>query len=135
MESCNFWRLKLTKSTKFRAKKKLEKTAFFALLDPLKLISRKIWVIEKSWNLRNVPFFLLEIAFYLAIIEKVFTAEEKIIEQPKAFHGSIRRIDLPPKSLVNPNFRYGLIQLFEKLSYLTRFIVIELFFEGHVACT
>ena len=77
-------------------------------------------------------FFLLEIAFYLAIIEKVFTAEEKIIEQPKAFHGSIRRIDLPPKSLVNPNFRYGLIQLFEKLSYLTRFIVIELFFEGHV---
>ena len=61
-----------------------------------------------------------------------FVAKEKIIEQPKAFHGSIRRIDLPPKSLVNPTFRYVLIQLFEKLSFLTRFIVIEHFFEGIV---
>ena len=57
----------------------------------------------------------------------LFAAEEKRIEhQPKAFHGSIRTIDLPSKPLANPNFRYDLIQLFEKLSYLIRFIVINL---------
>ena len=55
-----------------------------------------------------------------------FAVEEKRIKQPKAFHGSIRTIDLPSKPLGNPKFRYGLIQLFEKLSFLIRFFVIRL---------
>ena len=43
---CTFWRLIFTKLTKCRA----PKMAVFALLESQKLISHKIWVIEKPWN-------------------------------------------------------------------------------------
>ena len=48
-----FWRLKFTKSTKFRAPK-MAKTAILELLNFQNLISRKIWLIEKSWNFHTV---------------------------------------------------------------------------------
>ena len=53
MHFCTFWRLKFTKWTKFTAPK-MAKTASFALLESTKLISRKIWVIGKSWNFHTV---------------------------------------------------------------------------------
>ena len=45
-----FGMLKLTKRTKFTA----HKMAVFALQKSSKLISRKIWVMEKSWNFHTV---------------------------------------------------------------------------------
>jgi len=48
-----FWRLKFTKSTKLRAPK-MAKMAVLELLKSPKLISRKIWVAEKSWNVHTV---------------------------------------------------------------------------------
>ena len=47
MKFCTFWRLKFIKLTKFWAPK-WQKVTVLALLDSQKLISRKIWVIEKS---------------------------------------------------------------------------------------
>ena len=47
MTFCTFWRLELTKLTKFRALK-WPKMAFLEPLDSLTLISRKIWVTEKT---------------------------------------------------------------------------------------
>ena len=41
---CTFWRLEFTKLTKFR----VHKMAHLELLESQKLISRKLWVIEKS---------------------------------------------------------------------------------------
>ena len=55
MNFCTIWRLKFTKLTKFTFPK-MEKTAFFALLESTKLISRKISVIQKSWNFHTVIF-------------------------------------------------------------------------------
>ena len=57
MHFCNFWRLKFTKWTKFTAPK-MAKTAFFSLLESTKLISPKIWVMEKSWNFHTVCSYL-----------------------------------------------------------------------------
>ena len=66
MISSIFWRFKFTKATNFRAPKmkkpkkskfrasKCVKMANFALLENQKLISRKIWVIEKLWNFHIV---------------------------------------------------------------------------------
>ena len=45
--------LKFTKLAKFSAKK-MVKTAVLQLLHSPKLISRKIWMTEKSWNFQNV---------------------------------------------------------------------------------
>ena len=53
MKFCIFWRLKFTKLTKSRASKRA-KTVILELLHSRKLISRKIWVIGKSWNFTNV---------------------------------------------------------------------------------
>ena len=50
MNFCTFWMLKSTKLTKVS----VPKMAFFELLDSPKLLSRKIWVIEKSWNFHTV---------------------------------------------------------------------------------
>ena len=50
---CTFWRLKFPKSTKFGAPK-MEKMAILQLGKSPKLISRKIRVIEKSWNFHIV---------------------------------------------------------------------------------
>ena len=55
MHFCTFWRLQFTKWTKFTALK-VAKTAIFALSESSKLISRKIWVIQKSWNCYTVPY-------------------------------------------------------------------------------
>ena len=52
MNFSTFERLKFSKLTKFPVPK-MAKTAKSALLESLKLISGKIWVIEKSWNFRN----------------------------------------------------------------------------------
>ena len=52
---CTFWRLIFTQSTKFAAPK-MAKMAVFTLLESEKLISHKIWVIEKSWNFHTVSF-------------------------------------------------------------------------------
>ena len=56
-----FQRLKFTKLTKFRAPKmaKMAKMAVFELLDSPKLISRKIWVVEKPWNFHIMYVFCL----------------------------------------------------------------------------
>ena len=53
MNFCTFWKVKLTKLTKIRSPK-FAKKAVFALQESSKLISRKIWVIEKSWNFHTV---------------------------------------------------------------------------------
>ena len=53
MKFCTFWRLKFTKLTKFRTPK-IAKTAIFALLESPKVISRKIWMTEESWNFHTV---------------------------------------------------------------------------------
>ena len=45
---CTFWRQKLTKITKFRAPK-IAKICIFETFTFSKLISRKIWITEKSW--------------------------------------------------------------------------------------
>ena len=49
MNFCTFWKLKFIKSTKLRGQK-IAKMAILDILESPKLISRKIWVIEKSWN-------------------------------------------------------------------------------------
>ena len=46
---CTFCRLNFTQATKFRSPK-MVKTSNLELLDCPELISRKIWVTEKSWN-------------------------------------------------------------------------------------
>ena len=53
MNVSTFWRLKFAKSTKFRTSK-MAKTAFLQRLNWSKLISRKIWMTEKSWNFHTV---------------------------------------------------------------------------------
>jgi len=53
MNFCIFWRLEFTKSTKIRAPE-IAKTAVLLLLDSPKLISRKIWMTEKTWNFHTV---------------------------------------------------------------------------------
>ena len=53
MNFYNFEGWNLTISTKLIATK-MAKTAFLELLDARKLISRKIWMIEKSWNFHTV---------------------------------------------------------------------------------
>ena len=53
MNFCTFRRLKFTRWTKYTAPK-MAKTAVFALLEFTKLISRKISVIQKSWNFHAV---------------------------------------------------------------------------------
>ena len=53
-----FWRLKFKKFTKVRGPKRT-KTGSLELLDFSKLISRKIWVTEKSWNFHTVSCRLL----------------------------------------------------------------------------
>ena len=52
-EFFHIWRPKFTKWTIFRAPK-IAKMAVLGLLDSPKLISRKIWLIEKSWNFHTV---------------------------------------------------------------------------------
>ena len=47
MTFCTFWKMKLTKLTKFRAPK-MAKIAVLGPLDSPNLISRKIWVTENS---------------------------------------------------------------------------------------
>ena len=49
---CTFWRLKLAK---FRA----QKVAVLGLLNFPKLISRKIWLTEKSWNFHTVHTYMI----------------------------------------------------------------------------
>ena len=49
MNFCSFWKLKMPKLTQFRASEIAKK-----LLDSSKLISRKIWVIDKTWNFHTV---------------------------------------------------------------------------------
>ena len=52
---CTFWRLKKsTKLTNLRAAPKMAKIAISELLHSSKLISRKIWVTEKSRNFHTV---------------------------------------------------------------------------------
>ena len=58
MKLCTFWRLKFTNFTKSRPSKKA-KTTVLELLDSPKLISRKIWVIGKSWNFQTVNLIFL----------------------------------------------------------------------------
>ena len=54
---CTFWRLKFKKKkSTFRAPKVKKKLAVFWLQEVTKLISRKIWVIEKSWNFTYLHF-------------------------------------------------------------------------------
>ena len=53
MKFCTFWRLKFTKLSKFR-EQKMAKMAGLELLVSAKLISRKIWMREKSWNFHTV---------------------------------------------------------------------------------
>ena len=48
-----FWRLKCTKRTKVTTPK-MSKRDVFALQESSKLTSRKIWVIEKSWNFHTL---------------------------------------------------------------------------------
>ena len=50
-----FWKYKNSQKLKFRASKCVKK-ADFALLQCPKLISRKIWMIEKSWNFHTVAY-------------------------------------------------------------------------------
>ena len=56
MKFCSFWRLKFTKVTNFRAPK-MAKAAFLDLQNSPKLISRKIWMTEKSWNFQDYSYF------------------------------------------------------------------------------
>ena len=56
MDFCTFWRLKFTTWTEFTAPK-MAKTADFTLLESSKLTSRKISVIQKSWNSHTVKLF------------------------------------------------------------------------------
>ena len=53
VNSWTFWWLKNTKLAKFRALK-MSKTSFLELIDSPKLISRKIWVMEKLQNFHTV---------------------------------------------------------------------------------
>ena len=53
MKFCSFWRLKFTKVTNFRAPK-MAKAAFLDLQNSPKVISRKIWMTEKTWNFPTV---------------------------------------------------------------------------------
>ena len=46
---CPLWSVKLTKKSKLKVSK-IEKRTFLELLHSSKLISRKIWMTEKSWN-------------------------------------------------------------------------------------
>ena len=57
-----FWRLKFIKSTKFRALE-IAKTAVFNLLDSQKLISRKIWVMEKKSEISTLWIFFFLLVF------------------------------------------------------------------------
>ena len=70
MKLCTFWRLKFTNLTKFRPLKKA-KTAVLEFRNYLELISRKIWVIEISWNFHTVNYntFVLEHTFWENSIE------------------------------------------------------------------
>ena len=52
-----FWGLNCTQLTKFKAPK-MAKTVVLALFHSSKLISRKIWVMEKSWNFHTVWYLL-----------------------------------------------------------------------------
>ena len=54
---CTFWRLKFRKSTKSR-EPKMARVAFLELLDPSKLVSRKIWVTKKSWHFITLSMWL-----------------------------------------------------------------------------
>ena len=74
MKFDTFWRLKFTKSTKFRAPK-LAKTTVLQILDSQKLISRKIWVIGKSWNFHTVKSLcsklvlaIIAVGFYVSVL-------------------------------------------------------------------
>ena len=60
---CTFWKLKFTKSTKFRAPK-IAKMAVSELLVSPKLISRNIWVIEKSCNFHTVHYHVFTTWFF-----------------------------------------------------------------------
>ena len=48
-----FWRLKFTKSTKFRASK-MAKKEIVELQDSEKLISRKIWLLKQSYSFHTI---------------------------------------------------------------------------------
>ena len=74
------WRLRSIKCTKFRA----PKMALLELLDSPKLISRKIWMTEKSWNFHTVYGWPIDEKFYSPFsyfieMDSLFVTSQNII--------------------------------------------------------
>ena len=69
MNFCIFWRLNFTKSIIFRAPK-FVKIVVLELLDSPKLISRKIWVTDKSWNFSTLCLHIISKIIILKAMKK-----------------------------------------------------------------
>ena len=78
MNFCTFWRLIFTKLTKFTAPKMVKLTVF-ALLEFTKLISHKIWMIEKSWNFHTVMYLCVSACHWCMLRITIITLHDCLI--------------------------------------------------------
>ena len=132
MNFCTFWRLIFTKFTKFWAPK-IAKTAFFELLDSLKMISHKIWMTEKSWNFHTLFLKYCIICFFDFRIQLIIRRPMKIPKPPKLFMmidmSLIKRLELwlftmPELLKIRPN-TFAMLKIPKLKLWLLRLSVCE----------